>query len=236
MMIKIKSFLQFLLLYILFLGATTSFAQKINQFDADNQRQGVWKKYYSNGRIRYTGEFNHGKEIGTFKFFDITHSDFPMVVKKFKPNTDTASVFFYTKKGKLRSKGKMIGKKRIGKWIYYFENGALFSEESYIDGKLEGVLKNYYKNKKVLEETHYKNGLKHGISKTYSDKGILLEEVYYAFGKENGEAKYYDLKGNLKEKGIYKNGKRVGKWEYYIDGEIVSNKEKKKRNRLKKEY
>jgi hypothetical protein len=36
------------------------------------------------------------------------------------------------------------------------------------------------------------------------------------------------LSGAIKETGIYVEGKRAGKWEYYIEGEIVTDDEKKK--------
>ena len=39
---------------------------------------------------------------------------------------------------------------------------------------------------------------------------------------------------NLKEKGIYKDGKRVGKWEFYLDGEIASDEEIKKKKTFTK--
>ena len=67
-----------------------------------------------------------------------------------------------------------------------------------------------------------------GISSKYSSKGILIEEVAYKKGKPNGLAKYFELNGTLKETGIYIDGKRVGKWEYYMDGEILTDDEKKK--------
>lgn len=210
-------------------------AQQINQFNKHKKRTGIWRKYYPNGRIRYEGQFKNGKEIGTFKFYDITTSKFPVVIKKYSSSSDTAHVRFFTLKGKLKTTGQMIGKKRVGKWMYYFLNGKTFSEEYYKDGKLEGTLKNYYNSGKLLEETEYKNGLKNGISKRYADSGTLIEEVRFVNGKENGEAKYYELNGNLKEKGTYKNGNRVGKWEFYIGGEAVSDKKKKESKKFKKQ-
>lgn len=209
-----------------FFSADGIFSQKINQLNTKNQRTGVWKKYHSNKRIRYVGQFKNGKEIGTFKFYDITTSKHPVAIKEYSTKSDSISVKFYTLNGKLRSVGKMIDKKRVGAWLYFYENGKRFSEEFYTDGKLEGVVKNYYKNGKITEHITYKNGLKHGIAKLYSDEGILLEEVNYEKGKENGLAIYYDLKGAIKEKGVYKNGKRFGKWDFYLDGETVSRKEK----------
>lgn len=194
-------------------------SQEINQLDENGKRTGIWKKYYDNGNLRYSGKFINGKEVGTFKFYK-KRSNVPQIVKEFSKASDTASVKFYNHLGVLKTQGKMIGKKRVGKWTYFFSDGKLFSEEFYKDGKLNGELKNYYPNGKVTNKTHYTNGVKSGASKTYTDEGILIEEVNYSNGKLDGPAKFFDLKGNLKEKGAYQNGKRKGKWEFYIDGEL----------------
>ncbi len=206
-------------------------AQKINQFDANGKRTGIWKKFYDNNKIRYAGQFKDGKEIGIFKFYSPSSALQPIIVKVY--SGDFALVKFYNELGKLKTEGKMKGKNRVGKWTYYFTNGKIFSEEEYINGKLDGVLKNYYSNGKITLECLYKNGKKNGYSKTYTDTGVLIEEVSYLNGKLDGEGKYYDLKGELKEKGRYKEGKRDGKWEFYMDGEIVTKKKRTKLSELK---
>ncbi len=207
--------------------------KKLNQVDANGKRNGVWKKYYDNGDIRYKGQFKNGKEVGTFTFYE-QGSPYPIIVKEFSASSDTAFVKFYSK-SRVKTKGKMIGKQRVGKWTYYFSDGTqLFSEEFYKGGKLNGVLKNYYMNGKETEITSYKAGKKHGNSKIFSEDGILIEEVNYVDGVLNGEAKYFDLKGVIKEKGLYENGKRKGKWEFYIDGQ-VSEKGRPRKNVLKKD-
>ena len=202
-------------------------AQKINQFDKNKKRTGVWKKYYPNKRIRYQGEFKNGKEVGTFKFYDITSSKFPIAIKNYFETNDSVFVQFYTVKGRLQSEGLMLHRKREGNWLYYFANGKILSEENYKNGQLDGEVLNYYPQGNVTEFTEYKKGLKHGISRKYSSKNILIEEVYFINGKLNGLAKYFELNGNLKEKGIYKNGKRFGKWDFYLDGEVATEEEKK---------
>lgn len=232
-MINIKRLSLVLVLLSLFFSSEV-FAQKINQFNTNGKRTGIWRKYYSNKKIRYEGEFKDGKEIGTFKFYDASSTKHPTAVKQFSIVSDSAFVSFYNSKGKLRSKGAMIGKKRVGKWVYFFvKTGKLLAEESYTDGKLDGVLKNYYPNGKVTEETHYKNGLKNGTSKKFADNGTIIEHENYVNGVLSGEAKYYDLKGNLKERGIYKNGRRHGKWDFYIDGEAVPDKKRRKKHAIK---
>ena len=227
-MINIKRIFSTTLLLSAFF-ITTAQAQKINRLDANGKRDGVWKKYYDDDKndVRYTGQFKNGKEIGTFKFYELNSYGIPSMTKEFSVKSDSAFVQFFTPKGKVKTKGWMIGKKRVGKWVYYFSDGNIFSEEEYVDGKLDGVVKNYYRNGKLTEETYYKKGEKDGVSKIFTDSGIMIEEVNYVAGKLEGEGRYYDLKGSLKEKGMYKNGKRDGKWEFYMDGEVVTDKRKR---------
>lgn len=233
-MLKIKRLVSLSILFIAFFCFSSVKAQKINQFDKNKKRTGIWKKYYSNKRVRYVGRFKNGKEVGTFRYYDISTSKHPTIIKKFSATSDTAFVRYFTLRGKLRTKGNMVGKKRVGKWTYYFPKGKLFSEEFYVDGKLEGELKNYYENGKTLEITQYSNGLKNGFSKKYSDQGVLIEEVHYVNDVLDGEGKYYELNGDLKEEGIYRNGKRYGKWQFYIGGKKATQKQKRQENKIKK--
>lgn len=234
-MLNIKRLFFVFTFFTCFFMSEITNAQKINQFDANNKRTGVWKKYHPNKRIRYTGEFLNGKEVGVFKFYDITDSRNPTTIKTYSSNSNQVLVEFYSLKGVLQSKGYMQDRKRVGKWNYFFPDGKIMSEEMYVDGKLDGKLFNYYPNGKPAEISDYKNGLKNGESQKYSSKGILIEVVTYKNGKPNGVAKFFELTGLLKETGVYENGKRVGKWEYYIDGEVASDEEMNKKKTYTKE-
>ncbi|MFK8060628.1 MAG: toxin-antitoxin system YwqK family antitoxin [Polaribacter sp.] len=209
-------------------------AQKINQFDKNKKRTGVWKKYYPNKRIRYTGKFKNGKEIGVFKFYDITNSDNPVIIKTFFEGSDSLFVQFFTLSGKIETEGILNKRKRVGNWKYFYPDGTLMSEENYKNGLLAGEQLVYYPDGQVTEFAIYKNGLLDGVVSKYSSKGILIEEVTYSKGLQNGLAKYFELNGDLKETGQYKDGKRIGKWEYYMDGEIATEKDKKKKNKFSK--
>lgn len=233
-MSTLKSQFLFLLSSVILLCSINVYAQKHNQYNEKGQRTGVWRKYYGNKRLRYIGQFVNGKEVGTFKYYDILSSKHPTAIKKFYKDSDSASVKFYTTDGVLKGEGKMLGKNRVGKWLYYFPSGKIFSEEFYVEGKLEGKVTTYYKDGGVFEIAHYKNGKKNGKMVRYSDDEVLLEEVIYVDGELNGEGKYYDLKGNLKETGIYKDNKRFGKWEFYIGGKLVDKKTKKEANKFNK--
>lgn len=234
-MLNIKRLCCVFLFSICFFTSEDFNAQKINQFNSNKKRTGIWKKYYPNKRIRYIGQFENGKEVGVFRFYDITDSRIPTIIKTFSRTNDSVSVAFYSLKGNLKSKGFFIGKKRVGTWKYFFGDGKLMSKEFYVDGNLEGKLINYYPNRKPAEITFYKKGLKDGLSQKFSSDGILIEEVNFINGIPNGLAKYYELNGNLKEKGVYKDGKRYGKWEFYLDGEVATDNDSKKKKTFTKQ-
>ena len=224
-------------LVIVFLSINFSFAQTaINQLDANGERDGVWRKYYSNKRIRYQGKFNHGKEIGVFKYFSAASSDHPVVIKEYNPTNSLADVSFYSETGFLESKGKMNGKNREGKWLFYHEDGkTVMSEENYINGKLDGEYKTFYKSGKSTEVAHYKDGLLDSVYKKYSIKGHLYQHFTYKAGKLNGKVVYYSRKtGALTTRGAFKNNVRVGTWENYVGGELISTEQSNKKKERKK--
>ena len=221
-MMNIKSILVFF--SIALLNVSFTFAQTaINKLDSNGERDGVWRKYYSNKRMRYQGKFNHGKE-GVFKYYSAASSEYPIVVKEFNLTNRIAEVSFYAENGILLSKGKMEGKNRVGKWFFYHENGkTIMSEENYNNGKLDGEYKTYYKSGKSTEVAHYKDGLLDSVYRKYSIKGHLYQHFTYKEGKLNGKAVYYSRKtGSLTTKGSFKNDLRVGTWENYVDGELIS--------------
>jgi antitoxin component YwqK of YwqJK toxin-antitoxin module len=209
-------------LIALFLSVNLWAQTEINQLDAQGKRHGIWKKLYQNGNLRYIGQFEHGKEVGTFKFYPITGEKHPMVIKKFNKTTDLATVEYYSTKGVLESTGQMSGKKRIGQWTYFFADGkTVMSIENYKDGLLDGELKIFYKSGKLTELSHYKNGKKHGNSLRYSDEGVLMENLTYKDGVIHGPAVIYDEKGEVFARGSYENGIKAGIWEFNMDGEMV---------------
>ncbi len=239
LLIKMKKLkATFLFFCIAFISYQFSFAQaEINQFDSNGKRHGVWRKYYTNKRIRYQGKFNHGKEIGTFKYYSAASSDYPVVIKEYSQDNDIADVSFYSEEGILQSKGKMQGKKRIGKWLYFHEDGkTVMSEENYVDGKLNGEYKTFYKSGKPTEIAYYKNGLLDSVYKKYSIKGYLYQHFNYKNGKLNGKAVYYNRKtGKLTTKGVFWEDIRVGTWENYVDGELVSTEQPSKKRKHRKQ-
>ena len=213
----------FLFFFGIIVNIAPSLAQsEVNQMDAQGKRHGAWKKTFPGTKqLRYEGTFEHGKEIGTFKFYCEDCKDQPSVVKEFNKKDNTSVVRYYTLKGKLVSEGKMDGKKRIGEWVYFQKkSNNIMTKEFYVDGVLDGVKITYYPEGTIAEEVTYLKGVIEGESKYYSPKGILLRKLNYRNGLLQGPAIYYDGHGNVSIEGQYKQDKKDGLWKYYKDGKV----------------
>ncbi len=212
----------FLLLWVGF----ASIGQTFNQLDEKGLKHGIWKGVYEESkRPRYEGKFDHGKETGTFSYFDDTKSGSLIATREFQADGSAYTIFYDQKKNKV-SEGRVVNKKYEGEWKYYhYQSPALMTRENYKDGKLHGPRKVYYNNGKIAEEEMYQNGVKHGPYKKYTDTGIVLEEVEIVNGQMHGESVNRNPDGTLASKGKYVEGAKKGYWEFYSKGKL-SKKEK----------
>lgn len=222
----IKQNITFIIFLTFLLGNVN--AQEINQLDANGKRHGTWKKNFDGTKqIRYQGQFEHGKEVGLFKFFKLIKKKSVLTAtKKFNPNNDIAEVTFLTSKGKVISKGNMNGKLYVGEWQYFHnKTGTLMTKEFYNNqGLLDGEKLVYYENGKVAEQINYVNGKREGLSTWLSLKGVKLKEFMYENDELHGTSKYYSGSGDLLIEGRYKRDKKTGIWKYYKNGKLVDEK------------
>ena len=210
-------------LFLSVFGITSISAQEVNKLDANGKRHGAWqKKYKGSSQIRYEGTFDHGKEIGIFKFYCKNCKKTPIAVKEFDIGSDLADVKYFTPKGNLVSQGKMSGRKRVGEWLYFHENSSkVMTSEFYKNGKLHGQKTTFYLNDTITEKMNYLGGLKEGSKKYYSPEGVLLKTFQYENDILSGAAAYYDSNGAVSIQGDYKDGKKNGLWKYYKQGKVV---------------
>jgi len=217
-------------LFLFFLVPMIVFSQEINQFDHNGKRNGFWIKNYDSGRIKYSGKFLNGKEVGVFYFYEnkIINNN-PSVKKIFSRTSDIVEVIFFRIDGKLLSKGQTINKKRTGFWEYYDKHRNVVLTEEFKNGKLHGDRIVYFENGKKAELSSYKNGVLDGVSIRYSERSTVLHEMTYKNGLLDGRTSFYDLNGKIKESGLYANDYKVGEWKFYIDGEYVGVKSPNKK-------
>lgn len=207
---------------LILLLSTMAFSQQTNKVDAQGKKDGLWKGVYEGSkRPRYEGTFSHGKETGTFKFFDDTQVGTVIATREFSDKDNSCYTIFYNQKKNKVSEGKVVNKLFEGEWKYYHEDSdKIMTLENYLNGKLTGVRKVFYKDGKIAEETTYKADLKNGSYKKYAADGIVFEESNYKNGILDGPAIFRNDKNIVVSKGVFKNGKKEGIWEFNNNGKI----------------
>lgn len=135
-----------------------------------NKKQGLWKRYYPNGKllseITYSSNIPNGpyktyyktgvmEEQGNWSFNKNIGS-----FKRFHPNGKTAQDFTFNEHGV-----------RNGDQRYFHENGQIELEVSIIQGKEEGVMKRYYANGDLKETKEFNGGMMNdGSTRDYAMK------------------------------------------------------------------
>ena len=215
--------------FCLLLLITSNLFAQINQFDSNGKRHGTWKKKFEDTKqVRYQGQFEHGKEIGLFKFYKLVRKKSILTATKmFTSDNNIAEVTFLASNGKVISKGKMNDRTYIGEWLYYHKDSdKLMTKETYTNnGLLTGEKHVYFENEQLVEKLYYENGKKQGNAKSYSEKGIVLKDFNYKNGELHGPYKDYTSKGELIVEGQFKNGKKHSIWKYYENGKLTKEKD-----------
>lgn len=213
------------ILFIAFLAISNFiFAQdKLNQFDEKGVRHGLWKGFHEESkRPRYEGTFEHGKETGTFKYYDDTKAGTVIATRDFSKGDGSCYTIFFDQKNNKVSEGLVKNKLFEGIWKYYHkESTAIMTIENYKNGKLNGVRKVFYKENDIAEEANYADGKKNGISKTFGENGKQIDEHNYVNDVFEGKATYFNVSGKKMYEGVYKNNSKIGIWKFYENDKVI---------------
>jgi antitoxin component YwqK of YwqJK toxin-antitoxin module len=214
-----------LFLGFLFLVNISVFSQAVyNKLDDKGNKNGPWKGVYTDTKNpKYEGTFDHGKEVGTFTFFDNTKTKIVIATREFNPKDNSAYTIFYDQLKNKVSEGKVVNKLYEGQWKYYHKaSKVVMTIENYSKGNLEGLRSVFYASGKIAEEMNYKNNLRNGPYKRYTESGIIIEESNYKNDQFDGLAIFRDPDdGNIVSKGKFTNGKKTGIWQFFEKGKLV---------------
>lgn len=223
-------------IFLFLLSGVFALAQDYNKLDENGKKHGLWKGFYEESkRLRYEGTFEHGKEVGLFKFFDDTKAATVIATREFNDNDNSCYTIFFNQKNNKVSEGKVVNKQFEGEWKYYHENSPqVMTLEYYSNGKLNGVRKVFYKSGVIAEETTYKDGVKEGLYKSYAENGIVLEESNFKNGLYDGMATYRTATNELSSQGVFMSGKKVGIWKILEKGKLKDVNMDKQRRKFQK--
>lgn len=209
---------------------------EFNKTDANGKKHGLWKGVHEESkRPRYEGNFEHGVEVGTFKYFDDTNAQSVIATREFSEKGKVAYTIVYDRKNNIVSEGKTINRVNEGVWKYYHkESKQLMTEEVYVKGELTGLRKVYFIDGKIAEETQYVNGKKNGFSKIYTTNGTIIEETNYKNGVYEGPAIFRDPNGSVASQGSFKNGAKHGTWKFFVNGKLKKEEKYPKKIKFEK--
>jgi antitoxin component YwqK of YwqJK toxin-antitoxin module len=160
--------------------------ENINRMDGSGLKQGVWKYFYENGKVKLEGEYKNGVEHGYFKEY-----------------TEDGNLVLTSKyiDGVLQEDVSELVKLDIKR--EYYSNGNVKIVASYKDDVPEGVRREYNEDGTIAEGFIFSKGIVVG-------EGIIDEE-----GIRDGDWKEFYRSGQLKSIGKYDKGKRIGEWKFY---------------------
>lgn len=159
------------------------------------ERDGYWKEYYDDGKLRAEGKYSKDVKDGIWKYYHTGGT---------------------TEQFGLYSKGRPEGE-----WQWYYPGGQILREETYYNGLPDGLMTEYDEAGNIITKGEYVEGKEEGT--WFYRVGDNETEGIYAEGMRNGEWKYYDLPAGMgKQKVLRFEGRYIednphGKHTYYWD-------------------
>jgi len=124
----------------------------------DNEKDGVWKRYWPNGTVRSEINYIKGRPEGPYKL--------------------------YYASGKLEESGRWKDGKLCERFQRYHSNGIMKEDFTYdSEGNRQGKQHYYHENGTLAMEVEMSGGAEHGVQKRYDDRGQLMEERSFDNGK-----------------------------------------------------
>ena len=169
--------------------------------DSIGRRQGPWKLYFPDGKVRAEGEYKDGLKESAWTF--------------------------YFANGKIEQKGVYKMDLPTGAWKWFFSSGAVHREGGlktgiwlvtindhseqgeYVDGELNGEWIWKYPNDKKAFEGEFQNGVPIGKHKYFYVNGNTKMRGSYAGGELDGKWEYFREDGTLDLESEYEAGLAV---------------------------
>ncbi len=161
--------------------------ETINRTDKQGQKEGTWKEFYPDGKVKEETNFQAGKKMG--------------YSKTYTPNGSLAGIEKFVGDSLQKEAPELTTKLEIRN--EYYPDGSIKKTGNYLEGQPEGIHKEYSPEGKVTHAKIYKEGAMIGEG--------LIDEA----GNKQGPWSEYHPGGQLRAKGVYENGARTGDWIFY---------------------
>lgn len=182
--------------------------EEINRRDRDGEKHGIWRIYFSNGKIKKEEKYIHG----------VIHG----VVKKYNKKGGIIALENFNNGEETKDNIKLeVNISTIKTPQGTSMKGVLYNNNKHglfkvMDSTNKIINYQYYKNNTLIKEGMYDSlNQKTGLWKYYWLEGNIKKTGYYKGGKKHSEWNYYFLNGDVQQKGKYNKGLPVGEWVWW---------------------
>ena len=195
--------------------------EHINRKDPNGLRQGLWKDFYTNGKVQQEVTYLNDKRNGYLKKYDSTGT--LLSIEKYV-NDELALFAEELKEYEIRRD--------------YFPDGRVKIEGSYFKNKPDGIRREYDSLGNIVKGYVFNEGIlmgegiidgagkKQGPWKEYYETGELMASGTYRNNERTGNWTFYHKNGKVEQKGSYTNkGIPDGEWNYYYESGNLLRKE-----------
>lgn len=177
----------------------------------DNQKYNKWKYYYENGKAEQIGKYNkNGKPINDWIWY-YQNGD-TLRYEQYRMGFEDGFLVEKTDSGTVITKGDYIDGYKEGEW--YYEMNDHIEKGKYVYGTKNGLWEHFHINGEKVFEGKFIEDRPEGRHRWWYPNGKIRMEGNFSYGEKDGIWKKYDELGNLLITIQYKDGK-----EYKIDGQ-----------------
>jgi len=219
--------------------------ERLNRYDSLGRKDGIWREYFPDGKIKEEAVYKNGVYNGVMKRFNekgalilsLLYKDGRIVEENPKLEKAAEVKTKVNSEGWVEFNGAFIDDSvPVGIHRWYNKDGKVVRAELYgTDGKLisEGIIDNegkregmtvfYYPDRKILSKGEYKDNKREGRWKFYGINGVLEQEGEFRNDMPNGLWTWYYPDQTIKRTEAFLNGKEDGEYmEYDNGGKIIA--------------
>jgi len=221
--------------------------EDINRRDKNGLKQGIWREFYPDGRIKKEEIYVNDVFEGFYKEYNergdmillLNYNNGILVTDKDEKEQEDINVEIrnnYDSQNRLISSGAYRNNIPVGIHREYGPDGSVTAARIYndigriisegiidVEGKRWGEWKDYYPDGNLRAVGSYTDNLRSGKWTFYFNNNNIEQKGEYIKGKENGIWTWYYENGNIWREESYFSGKEDGDMvEYLEDGRIIT--------------
>jgi uncharacterized protein len=217
----------------------------INRYDRTGLKNGTWKTFHENGKLKEESYYKNGKLNGYVKQYDekgkmlssVRYMDGELYVEAEKPDERVVIKREVFANGQVKSTGGYIGETPVGQHMFFDQRGEILETKRYnqtgqllskgvldTKGQRQGEWTFFYLSGKTRSIGNYRNDRRQDDWVFYHENGQLEQKgTYDRRGRASGQWTWYHDNGNILREEFYTDGVEDGQsTEYTRNGEIVS--------------